>query len=52
MSSFMIMQGVETLKLRRERHCENAQKVAEYLKAHDKVEWVSYAGLEGDANYA
>ncbi|MBT3521178.1 MAG: aminotransferase class V-fold PLP-dependent enzyme, partial [Gammaproteobacteria bacterium] len=49
MSSFMIMQGLETLNLRMERHCENAQKVAEYLKAHDKVEWVSYAGLEGDA---
>ena len=38
MSSFMIMQGLETLNLRMERHCENAQKVAEYLKAHDKVE--------------
>ena len=52
MSSFMIMQGLETLNLRMERHCENAQKVAEYLTAHDKVEWVSYAGLESDANYA
>ena len=52
MNSFMIMQGLETLSLRMERHCENAQKVAEYLKAHDKVEWVSYAGLPGDANYA
>jgi O-acetylhomoserine (thiol)-lyase len=38
MSSFMIMQGLETLNLRMERHCENAQKVAEYLKAHDKVD--------------
>jgi len=45
MNSFMIMQGLETLSLRMERHCENALKVAEYLKAHDKVEWVSYAGL-------
>ena len=52
MNSFMIMQGLETLSLRMERHCENALKVAEYLKAHDKVEWVSYAGLPGDANYA
>ena len=45
MSSFMIMQGLETLNLRMERHCENAQKVAEYLKAHDKVESVSYTHL-------
>jgi O-acetylhomoserine (thiol)-lyase len=52
MNSFMIMQGLETLNLRMERHCENALKVAEYLQAHDKVEWVSYAGLEGDSNYS
>lgn len=46
MNSFQILQGLETLGLRMERHCENAQKVAEYLEAHDKVEWVNYAGLK------
>jgi O-acetylhomoserine (thiol)-lyase len=52
MSSFMIMQGLETLSLRMERHCENAQAVAEYLKSHDKVEWVSFGGLKDDPNHA
>jgi len=46
MNAFLILQGLETLGLRIERHCENAQKVAEYLEAHDKVEWVNYAGLK------
>ena len=45
MNAFLLLQGIETLNLRMERHCENAQKVAEYLKSHSKVEWVSYAGL-------
>jgi O-acetylhomoserine (thiol)-lyase len=45
MNAFLIMQGLETLGLRMERHCENAQRVAEYLQQHPKVEWVSYAGL-------
>ena len=44
-NSFLILQGLETLGLRMERHCENAEKLAEYLKAHDKVEWVNYATL-------
>ena len=44
-SAFQIMQGLETLGLRMERHCENTLAVAEYLKSHDKVEWVSYAAL-------
>ena len=44
-SAFLIMQGLETLALRIERHCENALKVAEHLSQHPKVEWVSYAGL-------
>jgi len=44
-SAFLIMQGLETLCLRMERHCENAQKVAEYLQGHNKVTWVNYAGL-------
>ena len=45
MNAFNIMQGLETLGLRMERHCQNAQRVAEYLQAHDQVEWVNYAGL-------
>jgi len=44
-NAFLIMQGLETLCLRMERHCENAEKVAEYLQNHDKVEWVNYAAL-------
>ncbi|MEO0398346.1 MAG: O-acetylhomoserine aminocarboxypropyltransferase [Pseudomonadota bacterium] len=47
-NAFMILQGVETLSLRMDRHCENAMKIAAYLQSHDKVAWVSYAGLEGD----
>jgi O-acetylhomoserine (thiol)-lyase len=45
MNAFQIMQGLETLGLRMERHCENAEKLAKYLTAHDKVEWVNYAAL-------
>lgn len=51
-NAFMILQGIETLSLRMDRHCENAMKVAEYLDAHDKVASVSYAGLKGDPNNA
>ncbi len=47
-NSFIILQGLETLALRMERHTENALTVAKYLAAHDMVEWVNYAGLEGD----
>lgn len=46
-NSFLIMQGLETLALRMERHCENAEKVAQYLQDHPKVEWVNYAALPG-----
>ena len=46
-SAFLILQGLETLGLRMERHCENALKVAQYLEAHPKVRWVNYAGLPG-----
>ncbi len=45
LNSFQILQGLETLGLRMDRHCENAQKLAEFLQAHPKVEWVNYAGL-------
>lgn len=51
MNAFMIMQGIETLALRMERHCENGQKVAEYLSAHPQIEWVNYAGLTDDIGY-
>ena len=44
-NSFLILQGLETLSLRMERHCENAQKVAEYLQQHPQVAWVNFAGL-------
>ena len=52
MSSWQIMQGLETLSLRMERHCENALAVAKYLEGHDKVEWVRFAGLESDSYHA
>ncbi|AWT49570.1 aminotransferase class V-fold PLP-dependent enzyme [Psychrobacter sp. YP14] len=45
LNAFSILQGIQTLSLRMERHVQNAQAVAEYLKAHDKVAWVKYAGL-------
>ncbi|WP_017443936.1 O-acetylhomoserine aminocarboxypropyltransferase/cysteine synthase family protein [Gayadomonas joobiniege] len=45
MNAFQIMQGLETLGLRMERHCENAEKLAAFLQQHDKVNWVNYAAL-------
>ncbi|MGR5176379.1 O-acetylhomoserine aminocarboxypropyltransferase/cysteine synthase family protein [Vibrio mediterranei] len=51
MNAFMLLQGLETLPLRMERHTENALKVAQYLQNHDKVSWVSYAGLEDSPHY-
>jgi O-acetylhomoserine (thiol)-lyase len=45
-NSFLIMQGIETLPVRMDRHCENALAVAKYLKDHPQVEWVRYPGLE------
>ncbi len=50
-NSFNILTGMETLSLRMQRHCDNAQKVAEFLDAHEKVTWVSYAGLAGDSHH-
>ncbi len=44
-NAFLVLQGIETLALRMDRHCENAQKVAEYLKGHPQVSWVNFAGL-------
>ena len=51
-NAFLIAQGMETLSLRMERHCENALAIANYLQNHDKVEWVSYGGLESDPFHA
>ena len=48
MNAFLIMQGLETLAIRMERHCENALAVAQFLQDHNKVEWVNFGGLEGD----
>jgi len=50
-NSWLFLQGIETLALRMERHCENALKVSEYLKSHPLVEWVRYPGMEGDPMY-
>jgi len=51
-NAFMILQGMETLALRMERHCDNAIAVARYLKDHDQVVWVQYAGLEDHPEHA
>lgn len=50
-NSFLLLQGLETLHLRMERHSENALKVAQFLEGHDLVEWVSYAGLPSHPSY-
>jgi O-acetylhomoserine (thiol)-lyase len=44
-SAFLLLQGLETLGLRMDRHCENALKVAQFLEQHPKVQWVNYAAL-------
>ena len=51
-NSFLILQGLETLALRMDRHVENATAVARWLKAHPKVAWVNYAGLEDHPSHA
>ena len=51
MNAFLLNIGLETLHLRMPRHCENALKVAEYLKSREDVAWVNYPGLEGDKYY-
>ncbi len=50
-NSFLILQGIETLALRMERHCDNALAVAKYLEAHPQVEWVNYGGLKSSPYY-
>jgi O-acetylhomoserine (thiol)-lyase len=51
MNAFMILQGMQTLPLRMERHCDNALAVAKHLKAHPQVAWVNFAGLEDSPYY-
>ena len=51
-NAFLILQGLETLALRMERHCENAMKVATYLQNHPQVAWVKYAGLVDHPEHA
>ena len=50
-NSFLLNLGLETLHLRVARHCENAQRVAEFLQADDRVAWVHYSGLPGDESH-
>ncbi|HHS89385.1 MAG TPA: bifunctional O-acetylhomoserine aminocarboxypropyltransferase/cysteine synthase, partial [Rhodobacteraceae bacterium] len=45
-NSFLILQGIETLPVRMDRHCDNALAVAQYLRDHAQVNWVNYAGLD------
>jgi O-acetylhomoserine (thiol)-lyase len=52
MNAFLTITGTETLHVRMERHCQNAQLVAEFLAGHEKVAWVSYAGLESSPYHA
>jgi O-acetylhomoserine (thiol)-lyase len=52
MSAFMLLQGIETVALRVERHVENARKVARFLRADPRIEWVNYAGFEDSPYYA
>ncbi len=51
MNAFLILQGLQTLPLRMERHCENAQAVAEFLEQHEQISWVNYAGLPSSPDY-
>lgn len=52
MNAFLLLQGLETLSLRMERHCENALKLATLLKSNPKVSWVNYAGLADSPYHA
>ena len=50
-NAFYINMGIESLHVRMKRHCENGQKIAEFLETSDKVEWVRYCGLKNDKYY-
>ncbi len=49
---WIFLQGIETLHLRMQRHCDNALQIAKYLKKHGKISWVRYPGLEDDPSYS
>ncbi len=51
LNAFLLLNGIDTLSLRMQRHCDNALAVAEWLSGHKKVAWVSYAGLSGDRHH-
>lgn len=51
-NAFMLLQGIETLALRMDRHCSNTLAVAKFLQEHSKVEWVNYPGLPDHQSYA
>ncbi len=51
-NAWMFLQGIETLPLRMDRHCDNALAVAKHLQGHSAVEWVRFPGLEGDPSHA
>ena len=50
-SAYIINLGIESLSVRMKRHCENGQRIAEYLEAHHKVSWVNYPGLKSSQDY-
>jgi O-acetylhomoserine (thiol)-lyase len=52
LSAFLLLQGIETLALRVERHVENARRVAEFLRDHRRVDWINYAGFSDNPYYA
>jgi O-acetylhomoserine (thiol)-lyase len=52
LSAFLLMQGIETLHVRMERHCQNARKVAQFLASHPRVAWVNWPGLDSSPYYA
>ena len=51
MNAFYLNNGLESLHVRMNRHCENALKIAQFLKSQEKVAWIHYPNLEGDDNY-
>jgi O-acetylhomoserine (thiol)-lyase len=51
-NAWLLLQGIESLPVRMERHCDNAMRVAQFLEGHSKVAWVSYPGLPGNRYHA
>ncbi|TMI01549.1 MAG: O-acetylhomoserine aminocarboxypropyltransferase/cysteine synthase, partial [Betaproteobacteria bacterium] len=51
-SAFLLLQGIETVAVRIDRHVENGRRVAEFLRAHPGVEWVNYAGFPDNPHHA